>query len=130
MAEYAKVEAGVVTMVIVAEQDHIDTRSDGPWVLTPAKVGIGYKGEGALFLAPLPSAISLAVGAPLSLAATVATGGTPTYQWKKDASDIVGETAATLEIATVAGGDAGSYTCVVDDGTDTATTSACVVTVS
>lgn len=47
MAEYAKVEDGVVVQVIVAEQPHIDIRDDGPWILTPydgevGKVSIGY----------------------------------------------------------------------------------------
>lgn len=59
MAEYAKVVDSLVVNVIVADQEHIDTRDDGPWVLTPydgttGKVGIGYSYDGINFTAPAP----------------------------------------------------------------------------
>jgi len=58
ITEYAKVAAGVVTSMIIADQTHVDARSDGPWILTPydgstGKVGIGYTYDGTTFAAPV-----------------------------------------------------------------------------
>ena len=58
ITEYAKVEAGVVVNMIVADQAHVDTRDDGPWILTPydgstGKVGLGYTYDGTNFEAPV-----------------------------------------------------------------------------
>lgn len=51
-SEFAKVVDGVVTQVIVADADHIATRDDGPWILTPTKVGIGWTYADGEFAAP------------------------------------------------------------------------------
>jgi hypothetical protein len=61
-----------------------------------------------------PAAITVAQGAAgsFTVAATTA-NGTLTYQWRKGGVAISGATAATLNLATVAAGDAGSYDCVV-----------------
>ncbi len=62
MAHFAKIESGVVTEVIVAEQAHIDTLS-GTWVQTSynasirknyAGIGYTYDSSKNAFIAPKP----------------------------------------------------------------------------
>lgn len=64
MAHFAKIESGVVTEVIVAEQEHIDTLS-GTWVQTSynasirknyAGIGYAYDTDKDAFIAPKPYA--------------------------------------------------------------------------
>ena len=64
MAHFAKIESGVVTEVIVAEQAHIDTLS-GTWVQTSynasirknyAGIGYTYDSSKNAFIAPKPHA--------------------------------------------------------------------------
>ena len=64
MAHFAKIESGVVTEVIVAEQAHIDTLS-GTWVQTSynasirknyAGIGYTYDSSKDAFIAPKPYA--------------------------------------------------------------------------
>lgn len=54
MAHFAKIVGNVVTQVIVAEQDHIDTL-DGTWVQTSYNgnfAGIGWTYDGKTFIPP------------------------------------------------------------------------------
>jgi len=62
MSHFAKIENGIVTEVIVAEQDFIDTL-DGQWVQTSynanirknyAGIGFTYDSEKDAFIAPKP----------------------------------------------------------------------------
>ena len=62
MAHFAKIESGIVTEVIVAEQEHIDTLS-GTWVQTSynasirknyAGIGYTYDTDKDAFIAPKP----------------------------------------------------------------------------
>lgn len=78
----------------------------------------------------IPATKSVATGAALSIAATATGGFTPyTYVWKKAGAVVAGQTTATLNIATAASGDAGSYTCEATDAKGTkAVSNACVVT--
>lgn len=64
MAHFAKIESGIVTEVIVAEQEHIDTLS-GTWVQTSynasirknyAGIGYTYDTDKDAFIAPKPYA--------------------------------------------------------------------------
>ncbi len=67
-----------------------------------------------------------------SVTFTVAASGNPapTYQWRKDSNAISGATAASYTIASVAVGDAGSYTAVASNGVGTpATSNAATLTV-
>jgi len=68
-----------------------------------------------------PTTQTPCIGTPASFSVT-ATGSSPvTYQWRKNAVNIGGQIAPTLNIASVVAGDAGSYACVVtnDCGSDT-----------
>ncbi|MDF9827274.1 alpha-tubulin suppressor-like RCC1 family protein [Ereboglobus sp. PH5-10] len=60
----------------------------------------------------------------------VATGPTPTYQWKKNNEAILGATSATYTIPSVKASDGGSYTVVVSNMLGFVTSNAAVLTVS
>jgi hypothetical protein len=59
----------------------------------------------------LTNPVSQSVGAGDALALSVAAIGIPqpTYQWQRNGTNLIGETNATLTIASAFGGDAGSY---------------------
>ena len=77
-----------------------------------------------------PSATSVTAGTATSFT-VVASGTSPfTYVWKKDGTTITGATSATYTIASVATGDAGSYTVVVTNSAGSATSNAATLTVT
>ena len=60
-----------------------------------------------------------------------ASGGNLSYQWKKDGSDLSGQTSASLTITGVETSDAGNYTCVVSGACgDPVTSDAATLTVT
>ena len=75
---------------------------------------------------------SQTINAGNSVTFTAAAGGnpTPTYQWRKDTVKISGATSATYTIATVATGDAGSYTVTVTNSAGSVTSGAAALTVN
>jgi uncharacterized repeat protein (TIGR01451 family) len=75
---------------------------------------------------PVSVTTNLGTSASLSVAAT---GGSPTYQWKKAGVNIVGATEATLSFGTLLSTDAGSYTVVVTNAAGSVTSSAATLTV-
>ena len=83
-----------------------------------------------------PSAASKIAGQSVTftVAASITDGGTLSYQWKKDGTNISGATSASYTKANLVTGDAGSYTVVVTNtlGSSTASTtsSAAVLTVA
>ena len=136
MAEYAKIVSGVVDQVIVCASDPVSLLGfSGTWILTPGKVGLGWKYSGGLFMSTLGDSVSGPVIAPAPLgfgvdACTDEGSPTWTYQWKKDSVDISGATSMTYTIdPSTASTDDGEYTCEVSDGTNTVTTDGCAVTV-
>ena len=67
------------------------------------------------------------LGATASLSVT-ATGGAPlSYQWRKNGTNIVGATSATLSFASLVGSNSGSYDCVVTNPCGGVTSSAATV---
>ncbi|MGB7567272.1 MAG: InlB B-repeat-containing protein, partial [Chitinivibrionales bacterium] len=68
-----------------------------------------------------PADQTVLAGQPDSFSVAATGAGTLAYQWRKNGTDITGETKAILKIAAVAITDTGSYTCVVsnDGGKDT-----------
>jgi sugar lactone lactonase YvrE/plastocyanin len=77
-----------------------------------------------------PASQTVAPGSSVTF--TVAASGTPTptYQWQKGGINISGATSASYSIASVATGDAGSYTVVASNVAGTATSNAAALTVS
>jgi hypothetical protein len=50
---YAQIENGIVTSVIVADQNFVDSLA-GQWVLSDNLAGVGYSYDGIIFTAPQP----------------------------------------------------------------------------
>lgn len=76
-----------------------------------------------------PSSTAVCAGATLTLSVTTSGTGVQ-YQWKKDGSDLGGQTASTLTINNVQASYAGSYTCYVYNGCGNETSNAAVVTIN
>jgi len=74
-------------------------------------------------------ALALGVGEALALQVHATGSGTLTYQWFRNNVSLAGATSATYSVATVARGDAGSYTCTVGNGSQNVTSDAVAVTV-
>ncbi len=76
-----------------------------------------------------PVSQSTCAGSPVTF--SVATTGTPplSYQWKKGGVDISGETNATYSIASVAAGDAASYTVAITNVCNSVTSTAATLNV-
>ncbi|MCB1050050.1 MAG: immunoglobulin domain-containing protein [Acidobacteria bacterium] len=64
------------------------------------------------------------------LMTTVASGGSLTYQWRKDGMDIPGETSAFFSISSVQASDAGDYSCLVSNDCGSATSASATLTVN
>ena len=78
---------------------------------------------------PVSSAYIVSDAKTLSVVAHPATvGHTLTYQWQKNGTNISSATNSTLSFAALAIADAGSYTCVISDGSDSVTSAAAVLT--
>ena len=80
----------------------------------------------------IPATATAAVGATLTINATVSGGLAPlTYQWKKGGTNVSGATSKNFSKATAAAGDSSSYTLTVTDAAGKSVTSnACTATVS
>ncbi|MCE9593411.1 MAG: immunoglobulin domain-containing protein [Planctomycetes bacterium] len=77
-----------------------------------------------------PSNVTTCPGSSANFATTAGGVGPFTYQWKKNGSPIGGATASNYSIASVAAGDAGSYTCVVTNGCSSSESAAGVLAVN
>lgn len=77
-----------------------------------------------------PASISVVVGAPLTLSATVVGSGL-SYQWRKDGNPIPAPagTAATFALSATQSGDSGTYTVVVTNASGSVESAGAVVTV-
>lgn len=76
-----------------------------------------------------PASVAVFVGQAASFTVS-ATGPSRTYQWKKDGTAVSGATAASLSIASVAAGDAGTYTVVVKNEHGSVTSAGATLTVN
>jgi hypothetical protein len=76
-----------------------------------------------------PTAQTICVNDQLSLSVT-ATGTSPTYQWRRNGTNIAGATSATYSVTNASAADAGSYDVQVTNSCTTATSTAVNVTVN
>jgi hypothetical protein len=110
-------DAGSYTVVVTNAAGSVTSSAATLTVISPP----------TLSLQPMSVTANLGTSASFSVTAT---GGSPySYQWKKDGSDIVGATAATLSFGTLLSTDAGSYTVVVTNAAGSVTSSAATLTV-
>ncbi len=77
---------------------------------------------------PLDVAACTGTPASFSVAAT-STNGPLTYQWTRNAVDLVGQTASTLQLSSVTPADQGTYAVRISDGTCLTTSSSAQLTV-
>ncbi|MBE2215900.1 MAG: immunoglobulin domain-containing protein [Opitutaceae bacterium] len=79
---------------------------------------------------PASTSVTAGGSATLTVVATAAGSGTLTYQWRLDGVDIAGATSAAYTLPSAQAFHAGSYTCVVHDGTTSTTSNAATLTVT
>ena len=101
---------------------------------TPWDIGAFRYGDAPETAAPAitaqPADQMVSVGADVTLSVVVSGVPTPALQWQKDGMDIAGATGATLVLAGVTLGDAGTYTCVATNSEGSATSDAAILTVN
>ncbi len=115
-----------VTGSDVASYDCVVTNSCGSATSTAASLTV----ETGPSIDTQPASQAVCEGAS-AVFTVLASGTSPiSYQWQKDLSDLPGETSDTLTLASVAGSDTGSYTCVITNGCGTVTTSSATLTVN
>ncbi|MBS0630692.1 MAG: immunoglobulin domain-containing protein [Verrucomicrobia bacterium] len=116
---------GTFTMQITG-----DTVSYGSTPTLSFVVNVAASGATAPAITTQPQSQSVATGANVTFTAAASGSPAPTYQWKKDGTNVSGATSATLTLNNVQTGDAGSYTVVATNSAGSATSSAAMLTVS
>lgn len=90
--------------------------------------------DGGTTSAPLfstqPQSQTVTAGGTVTFTAAATGSPSPTFQWKKDGSNILGASNTSYSIATVATGDAGIYTVVATNSVASVTSSAATLTVN
>jgi hypothetical protein len=77
-----------------------------------------------------PVGVTTTVGSSLSLTAAANGVPAPTYQWRRNGTDIAGATAATFNVASAQTSDSGTYTAVATNSVGSATSTAVTVSVN
>jgi len=78
-----------------------------------------------------PTSQSVNAGANVTFTAAASGSPVPTFQWRKDSTNLSGKTTASLTLTGVTAADAGSYTVVASNGVGTpATSNAATLTVT
>lgn len=98
------------------------------WYDDELESGGGESTDVAPAITTQPTSQTITEGQSVTFTAAASGSPFPTYQWKKDGSNIAGQTNATLTFI-VSPSDAGSYTCVATNSEGSATTNAAVLTV-
>ncbi len=106
--------------------DCVATNSCGSATSTAAtltiNVGASISGQ--------PSGQTICSGSNASFTVTASGTPAPTYQWRKNGSNIGGATSATYSITGAVPGDAATYDCVVTNSCATVTSSGAILTVN
>lgn len=76
-----------------------------------------------------PAGQSVVAGSSITLTATATGSPTPTYQWRRNGTAIVGATASSLVLTNVQSADAGDYTVVATNSAGSATSTPATLTV-
>lgn len=104
---------------------------DGPnsMNVTTQAIALNKTGSGGPVITVQPADVAICPGENASFSVT-ATGGTLSYQWKKNGTILAGETNSTLNLTAVPASEDGSvYTCVVSDANGIAVSNPALLTV-
>ncbi|MFO0830285.1 MAG: immunoglobulin domain-containing protein [Phycisphaerales bacterium] len=77
-----------------------------------------------------PSSTTVCSGLPASFTVSASGSPAPTFQWRKNTSNISGANSSTYTIPSTSTGDAGSYDCVVTNSCGSATSNPATLTVN
>jgi hypothetical protein len=77
-----------------------------------------------------PTDRAACIGQPVSFSVTATGTPTPTFQWRKNGTNISGATSAIYSISSVAAGDAATYDCVLVNSCATVTSGTATLTVN
>ena len=91
---------------------------------------VEYTNNQNLTIVNQPVSRTVVAGDPVSFAVTASGGGSYTYQWQKNGTNITGATNSTYSIAQTVAADAGAYRCVVGNGSQSVTSSNAQLTVT
>ncbi len=83
----------------------------------------------AFAIASQPQSLTSIPGSLAAFAVGVSGAAAPTYQWRKDGTNLTGATNLSLVISNLTAGDVGSYSVVVVNGTNSLTSSNAVLTI-
>lgn len=119
---------GQVTASHAGRYKVVVTNASGSTTSEEAIISVISRATGPSF-STQPSSQSSYVGGSVTFSAT-ATGGTVTYQWRKNGANISGATSSTLTLNNLSAGDAGSYTVVASNADGTASSSVATLTVN
>lgn len=89
-----------------------------------------YSGNAAPVITTQPQNISVSQGQTATFSVTATGNPTPTYQWRKGATNISGATAASYSITNVQASHAGSYNVVVTNSAGSVTSNNATLTVT
>jgi hypothetical protein len=117
-ASAALADAGTYTLVA--------TNSQGSATSNAATLTVN--GGAAPIVTTQPASLAQPAGSAAFLA--VVASGSPTYQWRKNGTNIPGATAATLAFASLAAADTASYDVVLTNATGSVTSNAATVVVA
>ncbi|HJW31960.1 MAG TPA: immunoglobulin domain-containing protein [Holophagaceae bacterium] len=88
----------------------VATNGGGSTTSTGAVLRVNYV---TIDAQPATASVGTGMNATFTVTASGSTGGTLSYQWKKDGTDIPGATATSYPLTNVGLGDAATYTCAV-----------------
>ena len=117
-ASAAPADAGSYTLVATNSQGSVTSNA----------ATLTVNGGAAPVVTTQPASLAQPAGSAAFLA--VVASGSPTYQWRKNGTNIPGATAATLSFASLAAADTASYDAVLTNATGSVTSNAATVVVA
>jgi hypothetical protein len=116
---------GVTTVASSGTYECVATNGCGATVSNPAVVTV----NGAPVVTTPPSSVAVCPGDPAAFVVVV-TATSPSYQWRKNGTNIPGATASTYAIAAASASDVASYDCVISSPCGSSTSSSAALTLN
>lgn len=127
----ATANALALTNLVAADAGNIDvvvTNAYGSVRSSLAQLTI-TSGPAAPVITSQPAARSVLAGSAVSMSVAASAAPAPTYQWRRNGTNVSGATAATLALSAAQATDAGSYDVVVTNSAGSVTSSAAALRV-